>query len=73
MTARRLKRHDPLAAYLTLAGMTAVFAMLIHSLTDFNLHIPANAIATVTVLAVTLNAGRVMPSGRSSNGLPEPR
>ena len=63
VTARWLTRRDPLAAYLTLAGMTAVFAMLIHSLTDFNLHIPANAIVTVTVLSITLNAARTMTSG----------
>ncbi len=71
VTARWLKRHDPLAAYLALAGMTAVFAMLIHSLTDFNLHIPANAIVTVTVLSITLNAARVTASGRGSNGQSE--
>ncbi|GEM_PF-1299244 len=55
-------RHDPFAVYLSLAGMTAMCAMLIHSLTDFNLHIPANAIAIVTVLAVTLNAALVTAS-----------
>jgi O-antigen ligase len=58
-----LRRQDPFAAHMTLGGMTAVFAILIHSLTDFNLHIPANAIAIVTVFAVTLNAVRVMPPG----------
>ncbi|MGB4781760.1 O-antigen ligase family protein, partial [Candidatus Methylomirabilis sp.] len=67
VTARWLTRHDPLAAYLALAGMTAVFAMLIHSLTDFNLHIPANAIVTVTVLSITLNAARVMTSEQNLN------
>ncbi|HWQ69447.1 MAG TPA: O-antigen ligase family protein [Patescibacteria group bacterium] len=63
--ARWLKRHDPLAVYLPLAGMTAVFAILIHSLTDFNLHIPANAIAMVTVLSITLNTALVAASGQS--------
>lgn len=62
VTARWLNRHDPFAAYLALAGMTAIFAMLIHSLTDFNLHIPANTIVTVTVLSVTLNASLVAAS-----------
>ncbi len=65
VTARWFTRHDPFAAYLTLAGMTAVFAMLIHSLTDFNLHIPANAIAMVTVLSITLNTALVAASGQS--------
>jgi hypothetical protein len=51
--------------------MTAVFAMLTHSLTDFNLHIPANAIDTVIVFSITLNAARVTASGQGSNGQPE--
>lgn len=75
-----LTRHDPFAVYLALAGMTAVVAILIHSLSDFNLHIPANAIATVIVLAVTLNAALVPASEQSTRhhtdssfaGLPHP-
>ncbi len=59
-----LEREDPFATYMTLAGMASVFAMLIHSLTDFNLRIPANAFALVTVLAVTLNTVRVRPPGQ---------
>ncbi len=70
VTVRWLKRHDPLAVYLALAGMTAVFAMLIHSLTDFNLHIPANAIVTVTILSITLNATRAMTSEQDLNRQP---
>jgi O-antigen ligase len=57
-----LERHDPFAAYMTLGGMTAVFAILIHSLTDFNLHIPANALTIVTAFAMTFNTVRVFPS-----------
>src|SRR5574337_144557 len=64
--ARWLTRHDPFAVYLALAGMTAVFAMLIHSLSDFNLHIPANAVATVTVLSITLNAALVPALGQNA-------
>jgi O-antigen ligase len=64
--ARWWKRQDPFADHMALAGMTAVFAMLIHSLTDFNLHIPANAILIVTVLAATINAVRVMSSRSAS-------
>jgi len=63
VAVRWMKRHDPFAAHMTLGGMTAVFAILIHSLTDFNLHIPANAIALVTVIAATLNTVRVLPPG----------
>jgi len=58
-----MERHDPFAVYMTLGGMTAVFAILIHSLTDFNLHIPANALTMVTVFGMTFNAARVLPSG----------
>jgi O-antigen ligase len=60
---RWMERHDPFAVYMTLGGMTAVFAILIHSLTDFNLHIPANALTMVTVFGMTFNAARVLPSG----------
>ena len=60
---RWMERHDPFASHMTLGGMTSVFAILIHSLTDFNLHIPANALTMVTVFAMTFNAARVLPSG----------
>jgi hypothetical protein len=33
----------------------ALAAMLIHSLTDFNLHIPANAVLFSVVLALTIS------------------
>ena len=63
VAAKWWERHDPFAAHMTLGGMTAGFAMLIHGLTDFNLHIPANALTIVTVFAMTFNAARVLPSG----------
>ena len=65
--ARWLKRQDSFASHMALTGMTAVFAILIHSVTDFNLHIPANAIAMVTVLAATLNAASVGHRDEASN------
>jgi O-antigen ligase len=60
---RWLKRHDPFASLMTLAGMTSVIALLFHSLSDFNMHIPANAITLVAVSALTVNAARVPPPG----------
>jgi hypothetical protein len=48
---------------MTLAGMTSVIALLFHSLSDFNMHIPANAITLVAVSALTVNAARVPPPG----------
>lgn len=40
---RLYKRGENLRFYLGLGAMTGVVAILIHSLTDFNLHIPSNA------------------------------
>jgi O-antigen ligase len=65
--AKWLKRHDPFASQIALAGMTSVVAILIHSLTDFNLHIPANAIIVVTVSALSINAARVPSFGDASD------
>jgi O-antigen ligase len=61
--AKWLKRHDPFASQMTLAGMTSVVAILIHSLSDFNMHIPANAIIIVTISALTVNTARIPSFG----------
>lgn len=43
---------------LWLAGvLTGIVAMLLHSLVDFNLHIPANALLFVTLLALSVRLG----------------
>jgi O-antigen ligase len=47
------KRRNPEIKGLALGGIIAVFIMLIHSLTDFNLHIPANRLLFSVVLALT--------------------
>ncbi|MFQ6110000.1 MAG: O-antigen ligase family protein [Candidatus Aminicenantales bacterium] len=47
----RLRRH-PLVKGLTLGGIVAVIAMLVHSITDFNLHIPANMLLFTVVLSM---------------------
>ena len=53
---RRWKeRRDPYVKGLTLGGLTGVIAILIHSITDFNLHIPANALLLAIILGLTFN------------------
>jgi len=49
----RLRRR-PEVRGLALGGIIAVICILIHSITDFNLHIPANMLLFTVVLAVTL-------------------
>jgi O-antigen ligase len=39
-------------AALVLGGATGLIAILVHSFTDFNMHIPANAMAVVTLMAL---------------------
>ena len=41
-----------------LGAVSGLFALLVHSLVDFNLHIPANALAGVTVLALAASTVR---------------
>lgn len=50
---------------LSLAAMTGVVAILVHSCVDFNLHIPANAVL-FTVLAALVVGGPVRRNGRSA-------
>jgi O-antigen ligase len=46
-------RHDPKVLGSVLGGLTSVFAIGIHSLVDFNLHIPANALLLSVILGLT--------------------
>jgi hypothetical protein len=38
--------------------MAAIFAILIHSFSDFNLNIPANAFAFTTIAALAFNQSK---------------
>lgn len=49
----RVRRH-PEVKGLALGGMVAVVSILIHSITDFNLHIPANMLLFTIVLSMTV-------------------
>ena len=46
-------RRQPEVKALALGGIVAIICILIHSLTDFNLHIPANMLLFSVVLALT--------------------
>jgi len=46
------KRTDPFAACLGIAPLAVITAMAIHSYSDFNLHIPANCLMLVAIMAV---------------------
>ncbi len=47
---RWVARHDPEMRGIVVGGMAGVLAMGIHSLVDFNLHIPANALTFAVLL-----------------------
>jgi O-antigen ligase len=50
------ERRHPEVKGLALGGIVSLIAILIHSLTDFNLHLPANMLLFSVVIAVTLVA-----------------
>jgi O-antigen ligase len=52
---RWVERRDPYAKGITLGGVCGVFAILSHSLVDFNLHIPANALFLSIILGLIFN------------------
>ncbi len=47
-------RHHPEVKGLALGGIVSLLAILIHSITDFNLHIPANLVLFSVVLSMTM-------------------
>jgi O-antigen ligase len=57
-----LQRDKPFAAAMHLSGLVACVGFLVHSLVDFNLHIPANAI--LFLLMAHLATGEITPSPR---------
>lgn len=50
------KRTDPFAICLGIAPLAAMTAMAIHSYSDFNLHIPANCLILVAIIAIGYSA-----------------
>jgi O-antigen ligase len=56
------KKTDSLTRGLGLGGMVAVCSLLAHSMTDFNLHIPANILLFAVLISLTYAAARLDPS-----------
>lgn len=50
------KRRDAFVKGVGLGCILAIVAILIHSMSDFNLQIPANAVYFVTIYALAINA-----------------
>lgn len=53
---RFLRRRDSYCIYLYMGGLTGLTAILIHSITDFNLHIGANGLYFFFVCAICVSA-----------------
>jgi O-antigen ligase len=48
-----LRRRNPYSRFLGAGGLVAAFALLVHSLADFNLQIPANAMLLFMIMGLT--------------------
>jgi len=59
---RKFKNPSRLVRGITLGAMSGITAILVHSISDFNLHIPANALLFIVLVAIV-----VAPLPRSSN------
>lgn len=59
---------ENLRFYLGLGAMTGVVAILIHSLTDFNLHIPSNAAYFAILLGIMGAVGNIDNSAQDKSG-----
>jgi tetratricopeptide (TPR) repeat protein/O-antigen ligase len=63
-------RHDTYVINLTLGGLSAVFAIFLHSFVDFNLHIPANAFLFMVIISlITITAGSKIRNGKETTKL----
>ena len=49
-------RHNTFAQCIGIGGISSCVAMAVHSFTDFNLHIPANALLLTVIVAITYAA-----------------
>jgi O-antigen ligase len=58
------KRHDPFPVSLGLLPLAAMTTMAIHSYSDFNLHIPANALFFMAAMAIGYSALRLRQNHR---------
>ena len=68
---RGLKARDPLLAGLALASGAGIFGILVHSLFDFNLQIPSNALLFLVLVAMASSAAAIAGPSRVSAPLAE--
>jgi O-antigen ligase len=64
--ARGLKSHDGLYAGLALGTGAGIFAILVHSIFDFNLQLPSNALLFLLLVAVASHIGAVVAKTEES-------
>ncbi|MDJ0833385.1 MAG: O-antigen polymerase, partial [Gammaproteobacteria bacterium] len=64
-------RHDPLYRGLGFAAFMGIMALMIHSSTDFNLQIPANALMFMLLLALAWIGCHANRQGGASKHIPE--
>lgn len=67
--ARGSKSHDGLLRSLSLGSAAGIFAILVHSLFDFNLQIPSNALLFLVLSAVVSQIGATVSPGDAERGL----
>jgi O-antigen ligase len=60
--ARGVRSRDPLLAAMALGSGGGIFAMLVHSMFDFNLQIPSNALLFLLLVAVASNVAAAVPN-----------
>jgi O-antigen ligase len=56
--SRGAKSRDPLAGALALGSAAGIFAMLVHSLFDFNLQLPSNALLFLVLAAIVVTTAK---------------
>jgi len=64
---RGKRSHNPLRRALAIGGGAAIFGLLVHSLVDFNLQLPSNALLFLLLVAAVSQAGaKLSASSRDS-------
>ena len=71
--SRGARSGDPLYAGLALGAGAGIFAILVHSLFDFNLQLPSNALLFLLLSAVAVNIGTAVRTGKGSTPVPVKR
>ena len=67
--SRGMHSRDPLMAALALGSGGGIFAILVHSIFDFNLQVPSNALLFLLLVAVASSVAASVPKGKLTNQL----